>query len=30
MYVCVRYKESDQSCMYALDTRRVMGHVCMC
>ena len=30
MYVCVRYKESDRSCMYVLDTRRVIGHVCMC
>ena len=30
MYVCVRYKESDRSCMYVLDTRRVIDHVCMC
>ena len=30
MYVCVRYKESDRSCMYVSDTRRVIGHVCMC
>ena len=30
MYVCVRNKESDRSCMYVSDTRRVVGHVCMC
>ena len=30
MYVGVRYKESDRSCMYVSDTRRVIGHVCMC
>ena len=30
MYVGVRYKESDRPCMYVLDTRRVIGHVCMC
>ena len=30
MYVCVIYKESAQLCMYVLDTRRVIGHVCMC
>ena len=29
MYVCVRYKESDRSCVYVSDTRRVIGHVCM-
>ena len=29
MYVCVRYK-IDRSCMYVLDTKRVIGHVCMC
>ena len=30
MYVFVKYKESDRSCMYVLNTRRVIGHVCMC
>ena len=30
MYVCVMIQESDRSCMYVLDTRRVIGHVCMC
>jgi hypothetical protein len=30
MYICVIYKESDQLCMYVLDTGRVVGHVCMC
>ena len=30
MYVYVRYKESDRSCVYVFDTRRVIGHVCMC
>jgi hypothetical protein len=29
MYVCIRYKETDRSCMYVSDTRRVIGHVCM-
>ena len=29
MYVCVRYKESDRSCMYVLDTWRVIGNICM-
>ena len=29
MYVCVRHKESDRSCMYVSDTRRVIGHVFM-
>ena len=29
MYVCVRHKESDRSCMYVSDTRRVIGHLFM-
>ena len=29
MYVCVRNKESDRSCMYLSNTRRVVGHVCI-
>ena len=29
MNVCVRNKESDRSCMYVSDTRRVVGHVCI-
>ena len=30
MYVCVRNNESDRSCMYVSDTKRVIIHVCMC